>query len=280
VDSRALGDSLVQLATDVGRAVLALYQRHREERLPIDRKSDDTPVTDADRAAHELLREGLHALRPDLPLLSEEGRQAGWRERRDWDEFWLVDPLDGTREFIHHTGEFCICIALVADGYPRLGVIHAPVDGTTWLGGEGILARRIDADGTTGAIATSAAPDRPAVVIVSSGGAKREDVREWTRTLARNWPGGARTRELGSALKFCAIAAGEAQAYPRFGSIGEWDSAAGQAIVEAAGGLVLNRKGQRLRYNQGEALVHRHLVAVADRSILDAAGFSPAAPAE
>ena len=268
-------EPLLALGIRAGAEVMALYRQHQDEQLPVNRKHDDTPVTAADHRAHDVIRAGLQALRPHWPVLSEEGAQARWSERRRWREFWLVDPLDGTREFIRHTGEFCICIALVRDSFPRLGLVHEPVSGTTWVGGEAVAATRIARDGTRTPLATSAAPDRPALVVTSSGGALREDVRRWVQELGRHWPGGVASRELGSALKFCAIAAGEAQAYPRFGAIGEWDSAAGQAILEAAGGLVLNRDGQRVSYNQGEALVHRHLVAVADRRILDAAGFRP-----
>ena len=280
VTDTELVEPLLALIRHAGQEVLALYEQHREETLPVHRKGDDTPVTAADRRSHEVLRDGLAALPMRWPILSEEGHQADWSQRRAWRDFWLVDPVDGTREFINHTGEFCICIALVRGGYPQLGLIHAPVNGDTWIGGVEVSARHVDATDNTRVLRVTARREQPAVVVTSSGGAKREDVRRWTATLARNWPGGVETRELGSALKFCHLAAGDAQAYPRFGAIGEWDSAAGQAILEAAGGLVLNRKGQRLAYNRGKSLLHRHLVAVADPVILQAAGFEPPAAAD
>jgi 3'(2'), 5'-bisphosphate nucleotidase len=264
-------DALVKLAREAGDAVMKLYRQHLESGIQVDTKSDDTPVTAADHKAHDILHAGLMTITPEVPQLSEEGEPIPWAQRQQWHEYWLIDPLDGTREFILGTDEFCICIAKIEQGFPTFGLIHAPVTGKTWLGGQGISCC-IDEDDSEAPLAAGADLNQAAVVITSRGGAQRKDVAQWRDQLAANWPGGVEQQMLGSALKFCQLASGTAQAYPRFGAIGEWDVAAGQAILEAAGGVVVDGAGARLSYNQGESLILRQLFAVSSPDILNKVG--------
>lgn len=241
------------IAREAGHAILRLYAQD----FDVTRKDDDSPLTQADLAAHELIKTGLSRLTPDLPLLSEEGAERPYAERAGWSRYWLVDPLDGTKEFIRKNGEFTVNIALVEQGEPVLGVVYAPVLDQLYAGARGLGAWREDRNGRQ-PLKTRAWPERPAVVASRS----HRDAR--TDALLERLPAHTLT-SVGSSLKFCLVAAGEADLYPRLGPTSEWDTAAAQAVVEAAGGAVLEWPALTpLRYNAKDSLLNPEFLVVGD----------------
>ena len=237
-DYARLAAAVRRLALEAGRTIMTFYR----DGTPVETKVDSTPVTEADRAADGLIVTGLQAATPDIPVISEESTSAGPPPAGG--RFWLVDPLDGTREFIARTGEFTVNIALIEDGRPVLGVLHAPVQGETYvadgLGG----AVRIVGDRAPQAIRARPVPARGPAVIAS----RSHRDAETDTYIAGLEP--ARIESAGSALKFGLLARGAADVYPRFGRTMEWDTAAGQAILTAAGGHVRDLQGHELRYGK------------------------------
>lgn len=236
-------EPVTALASEAGRRVLKLF---RSAGLGVDYKSDRTPVTQADRAAHDHIVDGLERLTPSIPVLSEEsGPEQHARVRSGWEWHWLVDPLDGTREFIRGGEEFTVNIALIRRGKPVLGVVDAPAKGTTYFGHEG-----------GGAFLLSAAADTPEPVSVSRPASRPFRVlasRSHAASAVELYigaMGATQRRGVSSSLKFCLVACGEADVYPRLGSISEWDTAAGQAVLECAGGAVIDLEGRPLRYGK------------------------------
>jgi 3'(2'), 5'-bisphosphate nucleotidase len=258
VDPRALLDAARAVAAEAGRAVLDHYARPS----PVDYKADDSPLTIADRASHELIAGRLADLTPDIPLLSEEGDPDN-ADRAGWQRFWCVDPLDGTKEFVKRRGTFTVNIALVEAGEAVLGVVHVPTSGLTYYAARGVGAFRHEADGEPLALHTRPAPAGRLTVVASRDhagpgvGAMVEEIRAAGLEVE--------LASMGSALKFCLVAEGAADLYPRFGPMMEWDTAAAQAIVEAAGGRVTDLAGRPLRYNK-ESLVNPPIVTVGDSS--------------
>ena len=249
-------DGVIAIARQAAAAILGVY----ESEFAIQHKDDRSPLTAADLAAHRCIVEGLGALTPGIPVLSEESGAADIAGRREWRTFWLVDPLDGTREFIKRNGEFTVNIALVEDGIARFGVIQQPVTGGLWHGapGHGAFRRNGDTDIAIRARIPAAAPLRIA--------ASRSHRDARTQALLDVLPG-SEVVGCGSSLKFCRIAEGAIDLYPRFGPTSEWDTAAGQAIVEAAGGAVIDPQGRALRYNQRDTLLNGDFVAMGDPSL-------------
>ncbi len=245
-----------RLVGDAGNAILEVYASGHD----VEYKADDSPITRADRAAHEILSAGLARLTPGIPVLSEESaEEQAFEVRRHWREFWLVDPLDGTKEFIHRNGEFTVNVALIREHRPVLGVVGAPVLGLTYYGAEGLGAFRA-ATGT----APTAIHVRPAadpLVVVGSRSHRGDSL---DAVLARLGP--HEMRPMGSSLKFCLVAEGTADLYPRLGPTSEWDTAAAQAVVEAAGGRVTTLDGLSLSYNARETLLNPHFLAFGDAS--------------
>jgi len=236
---------------DAGAAVLALRGRG----LAVDAKPDGSPVSEADRAASRLLRDALLALAPGVPVVCEEGEQdPGAAER-----FWLVDPLDGTREFLRGSARFTLNIALLQGGRPLFGMIHAPVSGETWWGGAGSAAFR---DGQ--ALRTRALPVAPRVLL-SPAEPLQAPHDLLARVLAR-WPAADCVPAPG-ALKFCELAAGRADLHPRSVPCCAWDSAAGQAILEGAGGVVLDARGEPLDYSRSPPWRNPAFLAAGDASV-------------
>ncbi|WP_397596637.1 3'(2'),5'-bisphosphate nucleotidase CysQ [Silanimonas sp.] len=258
----ALRAPAIALAEAAGRAIMAVYARD----FAVEAKDDRSPLTEADLASHRLLVAGLEALTPDIPVLSEESAALDPAERRAWPRLWLVDPLDGTREFVKKNGEFCVCIALVEHGVPMLGLVHAPVTGVTWsaLAGEGAWRREAGADDVAlGAKVPS--PDAQAGVGLRVA-ASRSHLDPRTAALLERLPEAERV-PMGSALKFGLLAEGRLDLYPRFGPTSEWDTAAGQCLVEAVGGAVLDLEGRALRYNQRDTLLNGDFIAVAEAGL-------------
>jgi 3'(2'), 5'-bisphosphate nucleotidase len=227
----------------------------------VERKDDNSPLTLADLESQRIIIEGLNRLTPGVPILSEESAAASWAERQTWRELWVVDPLDGTREFVKRNGEFTINIALVVQHEPVLGVVSAPAQKVTYWGtaGNGAFTRAHDAQ--TRAIHTAAA-QHPVRVLGSRSHASPQTAAYLSRLGPHVVSG------VGSSLKFCLLAEGKAELYVRFGATSEWDTAAGQAVLEAAGGHVTRMDGHRLRYNCRESLINGDFVAFSDPKVL------------
>jgi 3'(2'), 5'-bisphosphate nucleotidase len=225
-DVPALLDAALELAVEAGRRILAVY----ESDFAVTHKQDKSPLTQADLAAHKLIAAELARLAPELPVLSEEGADIPYATRRGWDRYWLVDPLDGTREFVKRNGEFTVNIALVEGHRPVLGVVHAPALGQTYGAARGAGAFRVEG-GAREPIRARPLPARPTFVV------SRSHKDPALAALLARAPAHESVGR-GSSLKFCLIAEGTADFYPRLGPTSEWDTAAGQCVVEQAGGAV------------------------------------------
>ncbi len=237
-------------------AILEVYASAHD----VEYKADDSPITRADRAAHDILATRLALLTPSVPVLSEEAEAShDLRVRRNWGALWLVDPLDGTREFIGRNGEFTVNVALVRDHEPVLGIVAAPALGLTYYAARGHGAFRVQAGAGTEPIHV-----RPAATPLVVVGSRSHRGDSLDGLLARIGP--HELRPMGSALKFCLVAEGSADFYPRLGPTSEWDTAAAQAVLEVAGGAVTTLDGTPLRYNQRETLLNPHFIAYGDRS--------------
>jgi 3'(2'), 5'-bisphosphate nucleotidase len=246
-------EAVIALARQAAAEILAVYDRE----FAIEHKDDRSPLTVADLASHRCIVAGLRALTPEIPVLSEESKHLDIVERRQWSTFWLVDPLDGTREFIKRNGEFTVNIALIEGGAATFGVIQQPVTGALWHGAPGAGAFRREGDEDVAIAVRKPALAPPRITANHS----HHDTR--TQALLDALPG-SEVVGCGSSLKFCRIAEGGIDLYPRFGPTSEWDTAAGQAILEAAGGAVLDPRGRPLRYNQRDTLLNGDFLAFGD----------------
>jgi len=240
-----------------GEAVMKVY----DSGFSVQHKADDSPLTLADLDSQRVILEGLGSLTPDIPVLSEESAQAPWEERRRWRELWVVDPLDGTREFVKRNGEFTVNIALVVEHEPVLGIVAAPARGLLYWGAAGFGAFSHHRGAEPLPIRVSA-PQDPLRVVGSRSHASPDTTAYLDRLRPHVITG------IGSSLKFCLVAEGKADLYPRFGPTSEWDTAAGQALLEAAGGHVTRLDGHRLRYNCRESVLNGDFVAFNDASVL------------
>ncbi|ULS48568.1 3'(2'),5'-bisphosphate nucleotidase CysQ [Pectobacterium carotovorum] len=236
-------EPICQLARDAGAAIMQVYDGQH----PVDvaHKKDDSPVTAADLAAHRVIKDGLAASYPDIPLLSEEDPPE-WEIRRHWQRYWLVDPLDGTKEFLSRNGEFTVNIALIENGQAVLGVVYVPVTGVMYSAAEGKAWK--EENGQRRQITVKQA--RPPLVVVSRSHADRE-LKDYLNQLGEH-----QTVAVGSSLKFCLVAEGEAQLYPRFGPTNIWDTAAGHAVAVAAGAQIHDWQGQTLSYTPRESFLN------------------------
>ncbi|MDT8441298.1 MAG: 3'(2'),5'-bisphosphate nucleotidase CysQ [Desulfuromonadales bacterium] len=237
--------AVVAIAREAGAAIMAIYAGDFE----VQTKADDSPLTCADRAAHRLIVAGLTGATPAIPILSEEGQAIPFAERREWQRFWLVDPLDGTKEFIKRNGEFTVNIALVEAGRVVAGVVHVPTRQATYVGLIGQGAWRQVGQQPPVPIRVRRADPKHGLSVVMSRSHPSPDLEAYLKTIKV-----AETVEVGSSLKLCVVAAGEADLYPRLGPTMEWDTAAGQAVVEAAGGTVTTLDGLPLAYNKEQLL--------------------------
>lgn len=256
---------LLELCRAAGAAIVEHYDAPASG--DFEAKGDHSPLTRADLASHRLLAAGLHALDPAIPLLSEESAPEDIARRQTWGRYWLVDPLDGTREFLARTGEFTINIALIENHRPVLGVLYLPLEQVAYVGipQSGAHCYRLDpADGwALQALVTRTLCAGQTLRVLASRrhtGARLDAHLAW---LGQQW--GPIVREnMGSALKFCRMASGQGDFYPRFSPCCEWDTAAGQAVLEAAGGCVVGLDGAPLRYNASESLYSPPFFALAD----------------
>lgn len=243
---------LAGIARAAGQEISAVYAQD----FSVSQKDDASPLTQADLAAHQCIVKALTAIDSTIPILSEESAAISWQERQTWSRYWLVDPLDGTREFVNKNGEFTVNIALIEQGQAVYGVVYAPVLDWLLLGGDGFgcISER---DGLVQNVRVSPA-NSPLRVAASRS---HRDAK--TQAYLDNM-GAHEALAMGSSLKFCKIACGELDLYPRFGPTSEWDTAAAQAVLEGAGGAVFGLDGQPLRYNTKQSLLNPHFIAVGD----------------
>jgi 3'(2'), 5'-bisphosphate nucleotidase len=253
-----LRTAICGIARRAGREILEVYGTDFESSA----KGDDSPLTEADLRAHRLIVAELARLSPDLPVLSEESaHEVSQQQRLGWQRYWLVDPLDGTKEFIARNGEFTVNIALIEAGRPVLGVVHIPVSDTTYSGIPGQGAWRESGDRPPLPIAAN----RRAAVPLRVLGSRSHNSPKLAARLEKLGP--HEFRPAGSSIKLCLIAEGSADLYPRLGGSSEWDIAAGQAIVEAAGGQVVDMvEGKALCYNKPD-LLNPKFLAYGDPSL-------------
>lgn len=240
-------DSLVAEVRTLARAaaadILDIYQSMTPEALALQEKADRSPLTAADLAAHRRLVSGLRRLTPEVPILSEEAAEIPLAERARWARFWLLDPLDGTREFLSRNGEFTVNVALIERGRPVFGLVHVPVGGREYWGRPGVGAWRA---ANAQALAEPLHIARRSQVPVRVVGSRSHRGDSLDGFLARIGPHALVA--LGSSLKLCVLAEGEADVYPRLGPTSQWDIAAGQAVLEGAGGRVCTLEGATLTY--------------------------------
>ena len=249
---------VVALALQAGEAILPFWRAGVE----VTAKSDDSPVTAADLAAHHLIVAGLMALDPSIPVLSEEDADIPQSVRAGWQRWWLVDPLDGTKEFISGSEEFTVNIALIENGRVVFGVVTMPTNGRFYVGGAGFGAWRGDEGGTPTAIQVRdvPAPGEAFTVVASRRHSSPEQERLLVGLSASL--GELQLANIGSSLKFCLLAEGAADCYPRLAPTSQWDTAAAQGVLEGAGGEVLDLSGEAFSYPPRESLLNEFFLAL------------------
>jgi 3'(2'), 5'-bisphosphate nucleotidase len=248
-------EDILKIAKEAGEAILKIYDTN----FQVDIKEDKSPLTQADKASNSIIVNALQAKYPAIPIISEENKQLPFSERKSWTYAWLVDPLDGTKEFIKHNGEFTVNIALVNNGFPVLGVIYIPAKNIMYYGVEGKGSFKSDGDAGYKKVQI-ASPDTETLKVVASRSHLNEDTEKYVNELKKKYAN-VEYVSSGSSIKFCMVADGTAHEYPRFAPTMEWDTAAGQAIAEQAGAKVTNmRTGQRLSYNKENLLNDYFLV--------------------
>lgn len=255
-DACALMDAAKKIALDAGRHILEIY----ETDFAVEHKDDKSPLTAADMASHKAIVAGLQRLTPEIPILSEESASIPFAERSTWQRYWLIDPLDGTREFIKRNGEFTVNIALIHDGRAELGIVHVPVSGMTYFACAGGGAFKQQAGQAAEAIHVRKLRQGPVMV----AGSRSHSGDSLLRFLDKLGP--HELVSMGSALKLCLVAEGTADVYPRLGLTSEWDTAAAQCVVEAAGGKVTGLDMQPLLYNTKDSLLNPHFLVFGDAS--------------
>ena len=242
---------VIAIARQAGDAIMEVYGGD----IKVQRKLDRTPLTEADLAAHRVIEQGLRAMTPQIAVLSEESAVVPYAVRRGWQRYWLVDPLDGTREFIKRNGEFTVNIALIEQGKPVLGVVFAPDQNLLYYACRGRGAYKAIDDGLTMPI--HARPlDLHRIIVAGSRSHADERLQGFLRNLSA-----PELISLGSSLKICLVAEGKADVYPRLGPTSEWDTAAAQCVLEQAGGRLVDREGATLEYNSKESLLNPEFFA-------------------
>ncbi len=244
----SLLEAMEVIALEAGEAAMVHYGNPQTRY-----KGDSTPLTEADLASHRVLVKGLSGLTPGLPILSEESGVPDWEQRRQWRRYWLLDPIDGTKEFIAENGEFTVNIALIEHGRPVLGVVVAPALARSYSGGPGLGAWLVEGGRRT---AITAKPQRAVPRVVCSRSHPSPELASWLKAL-----GEVERVSVGSSLKLCLLAQGEADLYPRLGPTSEWDIAAAHAVLLGAGGDLSLMEGGELLYNAKPSLLNPHFLA-------------------
>lgn len=250
-------NAVVEISKCAGAKILELFSPE----IAVTEKLDETPLTVADIAANQIINQQLNALDSNLPVLSEESCGIPVAERTSWETYWLVDPLDGTREFIKQNGEFSVNIALIYHGVPVLGVVHAPALDITYWASTGAGAWKQAGDESPRKIRVRAVPAEGVTVALGWGNKSGARLAKFLDNL-----GNYKSLRMGGALKSCLVAEGRADIYACLGPTGEWDSGAAQCIVEEAGGHVTDTHMQKLRYNTKESLLNPHFLVFGDES--------------
>jgi len=229
-----------------------------------EKKSDQSPLTAADLCSHEIILDSLSKLSPKIPILSEESLDIPITERSSWDEYWLIDPLDGTKEFINRNGEFTTNIALMKKNKPVFGIIHAPYLNQTYWGGESIGSYYLEGDSASDVVKINASlKSSKEIRIVSSRSHPSDDLKYILKMI-----GNHKKLRVGSSLKFCLIAKGEADCYLRLGPTSEWDTAAGDAIIRSSGGSIKTIDGSNLKYNKLDSILNPSFIAAANEELV------------
>jgi 3'(2'), 5'-bisphosphate nucleotidase len=248
---------VIEIAAQAGDEILKIYNSGD---FGVETKDDKSPLTAADKASHEYIVAALAELTPDIPILSEESTAISWAERSQWQEYWLIDPLDGTKEFIKRNGEFTVNIALIQGNQSVMGVVHVPVQNRCFYGFENGGAFERAANGEVNAINVTSPAESP-VRVVGSRSHRGELVDAYLEKLGEHV-----MVSMGSSLKLCLVATGEADIYPRLGLTSEWDTAAAQAVVECAGGKVTQLDGTPVMYNAKEDILNPYFLVFGDTS--------------
>jgi len=254
VNLQLLMPDLIALARRAGDAILEVYKQD----FSVTHKADDSPLTQADLASHVIIRDALAALTPAVPLLSEESAGIDFHTRSGWSEYWLVDPLDGTREFVNRNGEFTVNIALIQHHKAVGGVVYVPVSGVCYTGIDEVGAMRYSSGQEPVQISVRR-PCADPIVVVGSRSHANPKLEQHLAAL-----GDYQLVSMGSSLKFCLLAEGKADFYPRLGPTSEWDTAAAHAVVTAAGGSIIKLDGQPLEYNRKDSLLNPEFLVIAD----------------
>ncbi|MBH0058119.1 3'(2'),5'-bisphosphate nucleotidase CysQ [Pseudoalteromonas sp. SWXJZ94C] len=241
------------LARKAGQAIMGIYEKD----FNVEYKADESPVTDADLAAHKIIIAGLHQLTPDIPVLSEESADISWDVRQTWKSYWLVDPIDGTKEFIKKNGEFTVNIALIENGIPILAVVDAPALGVSYIAAEAIGAFKDKGDERI-ELKVTTKPNKGLIRVVGSRSHPSPDLAEFVKRFDD-----VEMVSKGSSLKLCLVAEGSADIYPRLGPTCEWDTGAGHAIAEIAGAKVTQLDGSPLIYNTKDEYLNPYFVVSA-----------------
>jgi 3'(2'), 5'-bisphosphate nucleotidase len=254
VNLQLLMPELIVLVRRAGEAILEVYKQD----FSVIHKADDSPLTQADLASHVIIRDALAALTPEVPLLSEESADIDYHIRSGWSEYWLVDPLDGTKEFVNRNGEFTVNIALIQNNKAVAGVVYVPVSGVCYTGIVEAGAMRY-APGQQPEKIRVRRPCADPMVVVGSRSHANPKLEQHLAAL-----GDYQLVSMGSSLKFCLLAEGKADFYPRLGPTSEWDTAAAHAVVTAAGGTIIKLNGEPLEYNRKDSLLNPEFLVIAD----------------
>ena len=253
-------EKICQISRQAGEKIIVVFNSGD---FGVETKSDNSPLTQADLASHHTICDALAELDDSIPILSEESVAIDYEERKQWQRYWLIDPLDGTKEFIAKRPEFTVNIALIEDGRPVLGVIYVPCTGVCYFAQKGKGAFRQEGDAPPEKITTRKVPlvdGKPHLTVVMSRHSGRSKVGALLEPLGDNYD----QASIGSSLKMCMVAEGKADFYPRLGPTSEWDTAAAQTIVEAAGGVMLGRDHQPMRYNQKASILNDHFYVMGE----------------
>ncbi len=255
IDLPALLPATIRIAEQAAARILEIYQTD----FSVENKEDSSPLTAADMASHNAIIAGLAELTPDIPVLSEESVSIPYETRKTWDRYWLIDPLDGTREFVKRNGEFTVNIALIDNSEPVAGVVYVPTSQVCYFASKGNGAYKQTGCGDAQNIrCKSTSADAFSVAGSRSHGSEQQ--QNFFAALGDN----VEIIAIGSSLKFCLVAEGKVDIYPRFGPTSEWDTAAAHAIVCEAGGAVTDTRLKPLEYNRKESILNPHFLVIAD----------------
>jgi 3'(2'), 5'-bisphosphate nucleotidase len=254
-DSPEFLPAVISIAENAANEILEIYQSD----FSVENKEDNSPLTEADMASHKIIIAGLSNLTPDIPILSEESTSISFETRRNWQRYWLVDPLDGTREFVKRNGEFTVNIALIENHQPVLGVVYVPVSRLCYFSSKGQGAYKQVNGEAAEKIKTKPASGKTFTVAGSRSHGSEQQQNFFT-ALGDD----VEIIAIGSSLKLCLVAEGKVDIYPRFGPTSEWDTAAAHAVVMEAGGVVTDTKLKPLEYNRKESILNPHFLVIAD----------------